>query len=78
MGKGKDRELIENWRPISILNVDYKIVSKVLAKRFTKQFRFLVSLYQTGFVKGRHMSDTVRTLYDVNEYCKLTNTSGLI
>ena len=38
----------------------------------------MVNLYQTGFVKGRHMCDTVRTLNDVNEYCKLTNTSGFI
>lgn len=76
--KGKDREFIENWRPISILNVDYKMASKVLANRLSEKIPDLVGLYQTGFVKGRYMSDTVRTLYDVIEYCKLTNTSGLI
>lgn len=31
--KGKDKRLIKNWRPISLINVDAKIASKTLAKR---------------------------------------------
>ena len=30
---GKDEELLQNWRPISLLNVDYKIVAKVIENR---------------------------------------------
>ena len=34
--KGKDRSLLENWRPISLVNVDAKIISKVLATKIKK------------------------------------------
>ena len=31
--KDKDKQLISNWRPTSLLNVDYKIISKIFHSR---------------------------------------------
>ena len=42
---------LENWRPITLLNVDYKIASKAIAKRIEPLLSFLIHPDQTGFVK---------------------------
>ena len=36
--RGKDPTLIKNWRPVSLTNVDYKILTKSLAIRMEKSF----------------------------------------
>ena len=46
--KGKDKRYIKNWRPISLLNVDTKILSKVLASRLKKVINTLISPDQTA------------------------------
>ena len=39
--KDKDKKLIKNWKPISLLNVNTKLISKVLARDFKKFFLLL-------------------------------------
>ena len=51
--KGRDRRLVKNWRPISLMNVDTKIASKVLALRMKKVIPNLINYDQTAYVKGR-------------------------
>ena len=41
--KGRDRRLVKNWRPISLMNVDTKIASKVLALRMKKVIANLIN-----------------------------------
>ena len=50
--KGKDKRLIKNWRPISLINVDTKIVSKTLAKRLEHILPDLIHYNQNAYVKG--------------------------
>ena len=47
--KDKDKKLIKNWRPISLLNVDAKLISKVLAERLRKVLTSLISKNQTAY-----------------------------
>ena len=50
--KGKDKRLIKNWRPISLINVDTKIASKTLAKRLEPILPGLIHYNQNAYVKG--------------------------
>ena len=61
----RNLELIKNWRPITLLNVDYKILSKLIAERFKIVFPQIIHEDQTGFVKGRRIQDNLRIIQDL-------------
>ena len=41
--KGRDKKVIKNWRPISLLHIDTKLISKVLADRLKNVLSSLIS-----------------------------------
>ncbi len=61
---------IGNYRPISLLNVDYKILTKVLANRVKRVIGSIVQPTQSYSVPGRDIADTIATVRDVIEYMK--------
>ena len=78
LDKNKDRTLLKCWRPISLLNVDYKIVSKTLARRLVDVLPNIVHNNQVGYVKGRYIGQNIRTAIDILQYTKLENKSGIL
>ena len=66
--KGKDRSLLENWRPISFVNIDAKIISKVLATWIKNVLPSIIHHNQSGFVKGRFIGETFRLIFDLMEF----------
>lgn len=76
--KGKDRTQLKNWRPISLLNVDYKIATKTLAKRITPLLPTLIHHNQVGYVQGRNILDNIRTIDDILKYTKAANIPGIL
>ncbi len=60
--KKGDVTRIENRRPITLLKVDYKILSKILTSRLLKVFPDLINNYQIGFVPDRLIYDNVLVL----------------
>ena len=74
----KPRQYLKNWRPISLLNVAYKIGSTCIANRLKQFLPQLVKEDQTGFVPGRYIGDNLRLLYDMIHYLKTKNQPGLL
>lgn len=64
----KDLLLIDNWRPICLLNNDYKLLASLLANRLKKTLTYIIDEAQSGFLKNRHISDNVRLVLDLLDY----------
>ena len=76
--KEKDRNFLKNWRPISLMNLDYKILSKTISQRIQHLLPRLIHYNQCGFVEGRYIGDAIRSIQDVMEYAKIKNLSGIL
>ena len=75
--KNKNLEYLSNWRPISLRNNDYKIATKVIAIRVEKVLPKIIHSSQTGYVKGRYIGESIRTISDVMSFAKTKNIPGL-
>ena len=60
--KDKSREFLKNWRPISLLNTDYKILTKTIAFRIQKLLPDIIGPEPTGCIKGRYIGENIRII----------------
>jgi len=59
---------MKNWRPISLLTVDYKIATRCMAGRLLRVIGSVVAEDQTCGIPGRFIGDSVSLLRDVVTY----------
>ena len=69
---------LKNWRPISLLNVDYKICSKSITRRLSKVLDSIVDSDQTCSIPGRSISSNLVMLRDTLDYIEQTNETGIL
>ena len=69
-----DRLDPRNWRPITLLNVDYKLAARVIAGRLLRVIYLVVDKDQTCGVPGRFIGENVALLCDVVEYASSSGT----
>ena len=75
---GKPKQFIKNWRPISLLNVSYKLLSACLARRIKTVLPLIIHDSQKGFMKGRYIGENIRLLYDTILLTEKENIPGLL
>ncbi len=74
----KDTSLIDNWRPICLLNNDYKILACILAKRLKSVLNSVIDETQSGFMPKRHIANNIRLVLDLFDYSELINDDSFI
>jgi hypothetical protein len=68
--KVKDPSRIKDLRPISLCNVLYKLVSKVLANRLKLILLSIIFDNQCVFVPGRLITDNILMAYEATHFLK--------
>ena len=76
--KDKILKFLKNWRPISLLNTDYKIIAHVLAARLQIILPYIIHPDQNGYIKGRYIGCNIRTIYDVIELSQNLENANII
>lgn len=76
--KGKDHSDCANYRPISLLNTDIKMYSRILALQLQRYINKLVHPDQTGFMPGRLAADNIWRLLHVIHESRACPTSAAV
>ena len=64
------------WRPITLLNVDYKILARIIATRIEPSLPSLIHSDQTGFIKERYIGQNIRLLDDLMNFTDANKITG--
>ena len=78
MRRRNEKEYLKNWRPISLLNCDYKIITKVLASRISEFLPKIIHPDQKCSVIGKSFHDGASLIRGLIEYVSRNNLPGLL
>ena len=70
--------MIKNWRPISLINIDAKIASKVLALRMRKVLTSIINYDQTAYVRSRYIGESIRLVSDILDFTEENSIGGIL
>lgn len=76
--KKKDRWEIANYRPITLLNSDYKTFTKALAPKLMWTVPSIIHKNQAGFILGRSITDQIRLMQMIMQYAEVEEENSII
>ena len=76
--KKGDISKIKNWRPISLLNCFYKILSRVLTNRLRKYIDKLTPIGQKGYSEKRQCQEVLISVSDCISKCNSRKVRGAL
>ena len=76
--KKGDLSNIKNWRPISLLNCFYKIISRVITARLRKFMDKMTPICQKGYSSSRYCQEVLISVIEGIEKCKMNRKKGAI
>jgi hypothetical protein len=76
--KKGDCSKIKNWRPISLLNVGYKVISKAINNRLKKISGTVLSRAQKGFTNNRYIQECLINILESVSYCERNKVPGFM
>ena len=71
--KKGERTKIANYRPITLLNTDYKLLTKALSVQMANIAPSLIHPDQAGFMKGRKIEDHTDLIRTIINWCEIEN-----
>ena len=76
--KDRNVELLKNWRPLAMLNFDYKLLTKCLALRLKTVLHKIIHKDQTGFLKERYIGENINKVLNISSIIKESNLNAYL
>ncbi|GKV50258.1 hypothetical protein SLEP1_g56970 [Rubroshorea leprosula] len=76
--KTENPQAIEEYRPISLIGVTYKIIAKLLANRLQKVLPKVIGEQQMAFIEGRHLVDGAVIANEIMDGVKRKKKKGFL
>lgn len=76
--KKTDAFIIQNFRPISLINYSFKLITKLLTNRLAQVMDPLIDDSQAAFIKGRLIGDNILCATEVLHQVKLSKQQGIL